>query len=388
MRNIRRAIALAVVAAFVLSACSPGDVKDAVTPADPISLAANVAEKAKDVPVDTIISASADHGDITKASLTSSDGKEAIKGRVAGGKWVASERLEPATDYRLTVVGKGEDGKDATLTRSFSTHELSLDQQTYPSVAPLEGETVGVGMPVIVTFDLPVKNRALYERNMAVQSTPAVVGSWHWFNDREVHFRPENFWPAGTKVKVVLRLNALPAGDGVYGQQDQVIDFAIGRKAVTTVDVKAYKLTYAVDDKVIRTIPVSTGDATHRSRQGTKIIMEKFSSVDMDAATTGVDSEDPDYYNISDVRWAMRVTNSGEFLHAAPWSVSSQGRANVSHGCTGMSTANAGWLYKQSRRGDVVEFVNSPRSLEDRNGWTDWNVSWDKWQQGSAFSAS
>jgi hypothetical protein len=116
--------------------------------------------------------------------------------------------------------------------------------------------------------------------------------------------------------------------------------------------------------------------------------MEKFSSVDMDAATTGVDSEDPGYYNISDVRWAMRLTNSGEFIHAAPWSVGSQGRDNVSHGCTGMSTADAKWLYDRSRRGDVVEYVDSPRPLEDRNGWTDWNVPWATWTAGSALQAA
>jgi lipoprotein-anchoring transpeptidase ErfK/SrfK len=115
--------------------------------------------------------------------------------------------------------------------------------------------------------------------------------------------------------------------------------------------------------------------------------MEKFPKVDMDAATTGVDSEDPDYYDIEDVKWAMRVTNSGEFLHAAPWSAASHGRANVSHGCTGMSTANASWLYQNSRRGDVVKFINSPRGMEDQNGWTDWNVSWDDWKAGSALSS-
>lgn len=383
---IRRTSALACAAALVLAGCS--DVKDAVIPKDPITLKANVIHESADVSVDTIVTASAVDGDITQASLTSTDGKSNIKGRVASDKWIASERLEPGTTYTLSVTGRGEDGHDKTLARSFSTQKLTLDQQTYPSVAPLQGETVGVGMPVIVTFDIPVKNRELYERNMTVKTNPSVEGSWRWLSDREVHYRPENFWPAGTKAKVVLRLNSLPAAEGVYGQQDQVIDFKVGRKAVSVVDVKAHRLTYKVDDKVVRRIPVSTGDAKHRSRRGTKVIMEKFSKVDMDAATTGVDSEDPDYYNIDDVRWAMRVTNSGEFLHAAPWSVASQGRANVSHGCTGMSTANAAWLYKQSRRGDVVEFVNSPRALEDRNGWTDWNVDWDEWQEGSALSDS
>jgi lipoprotein-anchoring transpeptidase ErfK/SrfK len=240
-------------------------------------------------------------------------------------------------------------------------------------------------MPVIVTFDVPVKNRALYERNMRVQSTPGVEGSWTWFSDREAHFRPQTFWPAHAKVKINLRLNGLSAGAGIYGQQDQLIDFKIGSKRVTVVDVAKHRLKYTVDGKVVKTIPVTTGDNGHRTREGTKVIMEKFSSIDMDAATTGVDSEDPGYYNIENVRWAMRVTNSGEFLHAAPWSVGSQGRANVSHGCTGMSTANANWLYHHSRRGDVVRYVHSPRTLEDRNGWTDWNVPWSTWLEGSAL---
>jgi lipoprotein-anchoring transpeptidase ErfK/SrfK len=373
--------------AALLTACSAGDVKEAVAPKDPITLSSNVQTKAKDVPVDTIVTATAEHGTITKALLATQDGKTDLEGRVTGDQWVASERLEPGTTYDLTVSGKGEDGKVDTLTRSFTTQQLTLDQQTFPAVAPLKGETVGVGMPVIVKFDLPVKNKALFERNMHVSTDPEIAeGSWSWLNDREAHFRPRTFWPAGTKVTVVLRLNSLPAGDGIYGQKDQVVPFTIGRSVVSTVDVGAHRLTVKIDGKTARTIPISAGDARHQTRRGTKIIMEKFSSVRMDAATTGVDSEDPDYYNIDDVKWAMRVTNSGEFLHAAPWQGSNQGRANVSHGCTGMSTANAAWYFSQSRRGDVVKFVDSPRSLEPQNGWTDWNVSWSDWVEGSALS--
>jgi len=376
------------IAVLVLASCSVGDVKNVVAPQAPIALSSNVDGKSTDVPVDVIVTATATHGVLTAAGLRSSSGKENVKGRIAAGKWVASQRLEPGTSYVLTATGRGGDGTSSTMTRKFSTQQLSLKQQTYPSVAPLRGETVGVGMPVIVYFDLPVKNRALFERNMSVQSTPSVTGSWNWLSDREVHFRPEHFWRSGTNVKVVLRLNSLPAGGGIYGQQDQVIDFSIGRKAVTVVDVAKHRLTFSVNDKKIRSIPVSTGDSAHRSRAGTKVVMEKFSSINMDAATTGVDSADPGYYNLKDVRWAMRVTNSGEFLHAAPWSVASQGRANVSHGCTGMSTDNANWLFHQSRRGDVVRFVHSPRKLEDRNGWTDWNVPWSTWKAGSALGTA
>jgi len=376
---------------IALSSCSIKDAKDAVTPdstKDPVVLTPNVADGATDVKVSTFVKVLAEDGTVSAATLKTADGSAEIAGRVNDNGWRADSRLEPGTAYDLSVTGVGEDGEEITLTSAFSTQPLTLDQQTYPSVAPLEGETVGVGMPVIVTFDLPVKNRELYEKYMSVTTDNGTTGSWSWFSDKEAHYRPEQYWPANTKVDVRLRLNSLPAGEGVYGQQDQDISFQVGQKAVTTVDVGKHRLTYSVDDQKVKTIPVTTGDDEHRTRAGVKIIMEKFAAVDMDAATTGVDSEDPGYYNLSDVRWAMRLTNSGEFLHAAPWSVGSQGNANVSHGCTGMSTSDAKWLYDHSRRGDVVEYVDSPRPLEDRNGWTDWNVPWSTWTAGSALQAA
>ena len=372
--------------ALLLTSCSSNPVEQAVDGDESISLTASVKDQAKGVTVDTIVTAEAEHGTITGATLKSSDGKSTIKGRVSGSRWVASERLEPGTKYTLTVTGTGDDDEDDTLESTFRTESLTLAQQTYPSVAPLKGETVGVGMPVIVTFDLPVKRKKLFERNMSITTDKDVEGSWSWISDSVVHYRPKDYWPANTKVDVDLNLNSLPAGNGIYGQQNQNFSFKIGRKVVSTVNVAGHTLTVKIDGQRVRTIPVSTGDAKHRTRHGTKVVMEKFPSVDMDAATTGVDSEDPDYYDIEDVKWAMRVTNSGEFLHAAPWSSASHGRANVSHGCTGMSTANAAWLYERSKRGDVVEFSNSPRGLEDQNGWTDWNVPWDDWKAGSALS--
>ena len=381
-----RAILTVVAVTLLLAGCSADKVKQAVKQEDPVTLSASVKQDAKNVTVDTIVTADAEHGKIDEATLTTANGKSTISGRVTGTQWVASERLEPGKSYVFTVKGTGEDGKQKTLKRTFTTQALTLQQQTYPSVSPLKNQTVGVGMPVIVTFDLPVKNKALYERNMQVTSNKDVEGSWSWISDRVVHYRPKDFWPAGTKVTVDLHLNGLPAGNGIYGQQDQKVPFRIGRKVVSTIDVSAHRLTVRINDKVARTIPVTTGDAKHRTRHGTKVIMEKFPKVDMDAATTGVDSEAPDYYDIHGVKWAMRLTNSGEFLHAAPWSVGSQGRANVSHGCTGMSTANADWLYHQSKVGDVAKYVHSPRSMEDQNGWTDWNVSWDDWKRGSALS--
>ena len=75
--------------------------------------------------------------------------------------------------YTVRSVGRTAAGDEVTRVARFATADLSLAEQTYASIAPLDGETVGVGMPVVVTFDVPVTDRAEFERHMHVQSTPA-----------------------------------------------------------------------------------------------------------------------------------------------------------------------------------------------------------------------
>lgn len=384
-----RAVGLLVVM-LLASSCTGGERGGAVAeePKEPLTISASVQNGAKDVAVDSVVTVDGFEGQLTEVTLTTADGATTVPGQIHGVRWTAAELLEPATTYVLTASGTGDDGKAVTSTSRFTTRALSLDEQTYPAVAPLQGETVGVGMPVIVSFDIAVKDRAAFERRMTVTARPATEGGWYWLSDHTAHWRPKTFWKPGTKVSVDLALNSVHAGDGIYGQQDQHVEFTVGRSVVSTVDTRRHRMTVKIDGKTRRTIPVSTGDADHRSRNGIKVIMEKHRSIDMDAATTGVDSDDPDYYNLKGVKWAMRVTNSGEFLHAAPWSAAAQGNANVSHGCVGMSTEDAAWVFAQSKRGDVVRYVGSPRRLEPANGWTDWNRSWDEWLEGSALSGS
>jgi len=213
-----------------------------------------------------------------------------------------------------------------------------------------------------------------------------VPGSWHWVSDNEVHYRPREYWPSGAEVSVDADINGVDAGNGIYGQEDRHTSFTVGNSVISEVNVDTYQMKVFINGQLERTIPITTGAPGYETRGGTKLIIEKFLSKRMDAATTGVSPDDPEYYNIPDVQYAMRVTYSGEFLHAAPWSLGSQGSANVSHGCVGMSTENAQWLYERSLRGDVVKFLGSDRPLEDNNGWTDWDQSFAEYRQGSALS--
>lgn len=350
---------------------------------EPVRLATSFTD-ATSVPVDAPVTVTTPGGTLDAVRVTSAAG--VVPGTVTDGTWTSQTRLEPGTDYAITASATRSDGRSVERTRRFHTVDLTLDEQTYAAVAPLDGETVGVGMPVVVTFDLPVTDRALFEQHMEVTSTPAQKGSWYWLSDREAHWRPQSYWKAGSKVSVDLDINSLPAGNGIYGQEDRQISFEVGDAHVYRVDARTHQMRVFSNGSLLRTFPITTGKAGFITRSGTKVIMEKFAERRMNSETVGINRNSPEAYDIDDVQWAMRLTYSGEFIHAAPWSVGSQGSANVSHGCTGMSTADAGWLYAMSRRGDVVEYTGTDRPMTLGNGWGDWNLSAKTWKQGSALS--
>lgn len=349
-------------------------------------LKVNVGRGATEVPVDTVLSVRAQQAVLESVSVTSPAGD--VEGRLSedGGTWEASERLEPGATYTVRSEGRTAAGEPVQRTARFSTADLSLAEQTYASIAPLDGETVGVGMPVVVTFDVPVTDRAEFERHMHVASTPRQRGTWHWISDTEAHWRPRTYWRAGTEVHVDLDVNGVSAGGGVYGQHDREIDFSVGDAHVYRVDARTHQMQVFSNGELLRTLPVTTGKAGFETRNGVKVIIEKFDEKRMNSETVGIAAGSAEAYDIDDVQWAMRLTYSGEFIHAAPWSVGSQGRANVSHGCTGMSTADAGWLYAMTRRGDVVETVGTQGDdMTLTNGYGDWNVGFKEYRRGSAL---
>ena len=399
VRPARRIVGatVAAVSCLALAACDAGSALPGVGPDEDKSSATdsegatpkpvvkvNVPKGGTDVPVSTVLAVGVRDGELASVAVRSSAGN--VPGAIDGSKWTASERLEPGVTYNVVALANDNDGKSARTRSSFTTQPLSLDQQTYPSVSPLAGETVGVGMPVVVNFDVAVTDRASFEKNMHVTTTPKQQGSWTWLSDNEAHWRPRTYWKPGTDVDVDLDVNGVDAGNGIYGQEDKKLDFNIGDANVYKVDAQTHQMKVFSNGKLLRTIPITTGKSGFTTRSGTKVITEKFISKRMNSETVGIPQGSSEAYDIDNVQYAMRVTNSGEFIHAAPWSVGSQGSANVSHGCTGMSTSDAEWLYNMSRRGDVVEYTGTDRGMEPGNGYTDWNVDWPEYVAGSALS--
>jgi lipoprotein-anchoring transpeptidase ErfK/SrfK len=347
------------------------------------SLAFTPGSNAVDVAPGHPVVVTATAGTVSSVRLTDAKGRQ-LTGQVSadGTTWTSDDDLRVAQHYRL--LAEATDAKGRTTTRSgfFATAEPRAVLET--SISPLDGWNVGVGMPVVVRFSEKVRNRAAVEEAMTVTTSKPIEGSWSWISSEEVHFRPKDYWPAYTKVTVDVNLRGVDAGRGVWGMQNRTVKFRTGSALIQVIDVDRHTLTVFRNDKKLRVIPVSTGKAGFLTRNGTKVVLEKHTLKVMDARSIGIQPGDPEYYRL-DVPYAMRVTWSGEFVHAAPWSVGSQGRENVSHGCVGMSVANAKWLFGMTTIGDVVEVKGSPRELEPGNGYTDWNVSWSDWLAGSAL---
>lgn len=333
------------------------------------------------------VTVKASSGTLGTVTLVGAKG-ESVAGKAGpDGTWTTSELLRPSTAYTLTMAATGPDGTATTTSSTFTTLQPKV-RATYGLIP--NGGVVGVGMPVIVQFDTGVitkAQRAEVEKRVKVTAVPAQQGAWGWLDNRQLMWRPKNYWFPGTKVTVSTPLHGVQTGDNKWITGDDQASFTVGSSMVSTVDMRAHTLTARRDGVVIRTIPVSTGrpGPLTETRYGTKVIIERNSVIVMDSATVGIPKGDPNYYKIT-TKWNLRVTWTGEFIHSAPWSVNAQGTQNVSHGCTNMSPANAEWMFNNSRMGDIVKFTGSSRAFRPTEGIGVWVYDFDGWKAQSALA--
>ena len=318
------------------------------------------------------------NGTITGVDVATSGGS-AVAGTLTGNRWKPSRNLVPQTKYVATVTLTASDNTTRTEERPFST--LKTNIAGYDIL--YTGFTLGVGIPAIIQFVSPVETRAMRAevvKHVSVASSPRQEGSWGWVDNRQLMWRPKTYWKSGTKVTVTADLAGIQTGKDKWIGRDATGHFSIGDARISYVNIATHQMKVTKNGKTIKTIPVTTGkQPDYTTRSGIKVIMQRYSHIVMDSTTVDIPKNSPDAYHL-DVKWAMRLTWSGEFIHAAPWSVASQGKANVSHGCTGVSTDNAKWMYDFSHAGDVVVFTGSNRPMTLGNGIGVWNASWSQWK--------
>jgi len=350
-----------------------------------------------DLSVTTPVTVRAVGGTVSTVSLRNADGK-LVAGILSADRtrWTSTEPLGYAKSYSLAAVAANADGRTTQTTSTFST--ITPRTYTLPYLfpgGPGGPRTVGVGQPIQVSFDEDIADKAAAEKALVVTTSPHVAGAWHWFSDREAHWRPQHYWTPGTRVTVNANVYGVSVGNGIYGQQDVSTSFTIGAAKIFTINDKTHTGVITVNGKATRTVPVSMGRGGSvtvdgktiyfTTQSGPHIVKEKYPVKRMTSASYGLPKDTPLGYD-EKISLAVRISVDGEFVHSAPWSVWAQGKQNVSHGCVNVSPANAQYFYSTFSWGDIVDIKNTGVTLPFAADANEWGVSWAKWTAGSALS--
>ena len=252
------------------------------------------------------------------------------------------EALRTTVRYVLVVVGVAAVALAGPAAAGLAAVPGPNADLTVAAIQPATGDVVGVAAPVEVTFAKPVRDLASAERSVSISvdgAAPTPTGKFTWLNNQVMQWIPDGFWPAYSPISV-------SAGDFKT-------NFETGSSVVGVADIDAHTFTVKIDDVVVREMPASMGKARFPTPKGSFTALSKERTVIMDSRTIGIPLSDPEGYKLT-VNNAIRITSGGVYVHSAPWSVGSQGYANVSHGCINLSPDNAAWYFDTVRIGDPV----------------------------------
>ena len=334
------------------------------------------------------ISFTVDKGTIDDVTLTNPDGK-VVAATISPDRksWSVGEVLGFGKTYTLAGTATGTDGKQIPITGTYTT--VGEDTKTRSTISPGDNAVVGVAAPINVAFGVEPEDRAAIQKLVTLTSDPAVEGAWGWVKQDDgrwaLVYRTKEYWPANTKVHVEAKLYGAKFNDTSYGASDITSDFTIGRNQVVIADVNSHELVVKQDGTTVASYPASygrgedTGDPNLITRSGIHVVNEFFETKLMSNPRYG-------YSNIPE-RWAVRISNNGEFIHANPASAGSQGNSNVTHGCVNLSLADADAYYHSAIWGDPVEVSGTSVELSAADSEIYiWAMPFDEFKKLSACS--
>ncbi len=390
-RRALGALALGVAAPGVLAACAEATnkIEEAVQgpPPEP-TLTFSPEVSATDVGPTAPIRVQVKDGWFQRIALTNADGK-VVAGNLNRDRneFTTAEPLGYGAEYTWSGSAVGEDGKSVPVVGSFTTVQPTTTVSGQFQLA--DGQTVGVAAPIILQFDASIAedDRAEVEKAVTVTTTPEVEGSWGWLPDEvggsRMHWRTKEYYPAGTTVHVDANLYGVPFGQDAYGAADSTLDFTVGRFQLVKAEASSHRIQVLTDAGVIMDFPCSYGEGDldrNVTRSGIHVVTEKYEDFYMTNPAAG-------YANVRE-RFAVRISNNGEFIHANPASSGAQGNSNVTNGCINLSITDAEQYFNTAMYGDPVEVTGTriPLSYADGDIW-DWAVPWDEWKSMSAISS-
>ncbi|MFF8613238.1 Ig-like domain-containing protein [Streptomyces sp. NPDC015350] len=352
-------------------------------------------DRAKDVGPDDRVEVRVPDGRLQSVRVTRIEDaqRREVPGRISddGLSWEPGKgaaRLGLAAKYSVDAVAVDDSGNRTARHTTFTTAVPAHRFIGY--FKPENRATVGTGMIVSFDFNRPITDRAAVQRAIRVTSDPPVEVVGHWFGADRLDFRPEKYWEPGTEVTVVVGLRDVEGAPHVYGSQDKTITFEVGRSQTSVVDAAAHTMEVRRDGRTVATFPITAGSPRTATYNGKMVVSEMNEVTRMDGRTVGFGGE----YDIADVPHALRLTDSGTFLHGNYWSDEGVfGSDNVSHGCVGLLDVKgggddtpAGRFFDRTLIGDVVEVVNSAdKRVAPDNGLSGWNLDWARWRAGSAL---
>jgi lipoprotein-anchoring transpeptidase ErfK/SrfK len=306
-----------------------------------------------------------------------------------------SRTLRPGSQYKVTAIAKSPQGKTTTVNSTFTTLKTAQPLAVI-DVTPAQGEKVGVGMPIMVTFNRAVEDKKAVERALLIKSSQPATGAWFWPSGTQAIFRTKNgeYWKPNQRVTVLAKLSGVRAGKRSYGVDDLTRRFTIGDSHIVTVSTKTKRAVAKQNGVKVKSWPISAGKGgrvvngvdTYLTTSGVHLTMGKENPAIMTSEWMGVDPKDKKNGGYKEViPWAVRISSSGEYVHSMAATTWAQGRQNVSHGCLNSPPAAAKWYYNWSYRGDVLIVTGTKRRLDWNNGWSYYQMPWDRWVQGGAL---
>ncbi|MFC9556190.1 Ig-like domain-containing protein [Rhodococcus sp. NPDC056960] len=369
---------------LLLTGCTVSESGTATAPPEPaVDVTLNPASGTEDVSPVSPISATAAQGTFTDISLVNAEGR-AVQGVLSPDRttFTVAEALGYGATYTWNGTALGTDGKSVAVDGSFTT--LEPDATIGATLNIADGQEVGIAAPIIVQFHDSVEDKAAVEKAMTVTTNPPTPGAWAWLaddNGSRAHWRPQNYWAPGTTVALDAKLYGVDFGGGAYGEEDLSLNFTVGRSQIVIANAPSHRMQVVRGGETVMDIPVSYGEgneARNVTRSGIHMVTEKHEDFLM--------SNPPFYENVRE-RWAVRISNNGEFIHANPETVGVQGSSNVTNGCINLSLEDAQQYFGTAMYGDPVEVTGTSIDLSPADGDIyDWAIDWPEWQSLSALA--
>src|SRR3984957_13617026 len=235
-------------------------------------------------------------------NVTVATSGDTVTGSYSAGRtsWHSAMTLDVSQSYTVTAVATAANGTTTTKTSAFRT--LTPASTFTAEIFEGQGQTYGVGMPIIITFSHPITDKAAVERSIEMTTSKRVVGAWYWDGSSTPDFRPRDFWPGNTTVSFTGRFNGVLGAPGVYGHHTLTQSFVIGQSVIAVANPQPQRTQIYIGGKLKYTCANPTGRDTLPTPDGSYLAVEKNNPVRM---IGGGKKGSPGYYNEL-VNWAVR----------------------------------------------------------------------------------